>query len=178
MHSHSVEEPTPLHPVVPHTDIHRFTVRFLEHVQDVIVVALGIILFAVMVRTLQGMVQDVTTPELDFRTVISEVLFIFVMIELVRLLVIYLREHHVAVDVMVELGIVSTLREIVLRGIVELPWQQIAALAVLLLALGLLLRFGDLRQRVPGSGAELRHPAETNELQPAVQLFRRADGAE
>jgi hypothetical protein len=51
----------------------------------------------------------------------------------------------VAVDFMVELGIVATLREIVLRGVVELHWEQILALSALLLALGALLRFGDLR---------------------------------
>jgi uncharacterized membrane protein (DUF373 family) len=72
-----------------------------------------------------------------------------VMIELVRLLVVYLRDHHVAVDFMVELGIVSTLREVVLRGVVELEWQEIIALALFLVALGILLRFGDLRFRLP-----------------------------
>ena len=68
-----------------------------------------------------------------------------VMVEVVRLVIIYLGEHRVAVDFMVELGIVATLREVVLRGVTELPWQQVFALTVFLLALGALLRFGDLR---------------------------------
>jgi uncharacterized membrane protein (DUF373 family) len=150
MHSNGAGDPQPRFATTPHTDVHRLTRRALESVQDVIVVALGIVLFALMLRTLQGMLQDITAPSLDFRKVISEVLFMLVMVELVRLLVIYLREHHVAVDVMVELGIVSTLREIVLRGVVELVWQQVVALAIFLLALGVLLRFGDLRLRTPG----------------------------
>jgi hypothetical protein len=58
---------------------------------------------------------------------------------------IYLGEHRVAVDFMVELGIVATLREVVLRGVTELPWPQVAAVTGFLLALGALLRFGDLR---------------------------------
>jgi hypothetical protein len=45
----------------------------------------------------------------------------------------------------VELGIVATLREVVLRGVTELAWQQVAALTLFLLALGALLRFGNLR---------------------------------
>jgi uncharacterized membrane protein (DUF373 family) len=65
-----------------------------------------------------------------------------VMVEVVRLLVIYLQEHRVAVDFRVELGIVATLREIVLRGVVELSWAQIVAMSVFLLALGALLRWG------------------------------------
>ena len=176
MQNHRDEEPAPLHRVVPHTDVHRLTRRALESIQDVIVVALGIILFALMARTLWRLAQDVVAPELDFRTVISEVLFMLVMIELVRLLVIYLREHHVAVDVMVELGIVSTLREVVLRGVVELDWQEVVALAVFLLALGVLLRFGDLRIRVPVPASDRREQQST----PAAQLVpghaQRANG--
>jgi hypothetical protein len=45
----------------------------------------------------------------------------------------------------VELGIVATLREVVLKGVTELSWQQISAITAFLLALGALLRFGDLR---------------------------------
>jgi hypothetical protein len=56
------------------------------------------------------------------------------------------------VDFMVELGIVATLREIVLRGVIELGWAEVVALSVFLLSLGSLLRFGDLRT------AELREP--------------------
>jgi uncharacterized membrane protein (DUF373 family) len=59
--------------------------------------------------------------------------------------IIYIGEHRIAVDFMVELGILATLREIVLRGVTDLPWQQVSALTVFLLALGALLRFGDLR---------------------------------
>jgi len=77
--------------------------------------------------------------------VISEVLFMLVMIEVVRLLIVYLEEHRVAVDFMVELGIVATLREIVLRGVTELGWAQVVSLSAFLVALGALLRFGDLR---------------------------------
>lgn len=98
-----------------------------------------------MARTLFRLLNELFTPTLDFRVVIAEVLFMLVMVEVVRLLIIYLEEHRVAVDFMVELGIVATLREVVLRGVVELSWQQLAALSALLLALVALLRFGDLR---------------------------------
>ena len=106
---------------------------------------LGLVLFALMARILAGLIRQLMAPAIDFRTVIAEVLFVLVMVELVRLLMIYLQEHRVAVDFMVELGIVATLREIVLRGVVELRWEQIVALSVFLLALGVLPRFGDLR---------------------------------
>jgi uncharacterized membrane protein (DUF373 family) len=128
-----------------HTEIHRLSRRFLEPAQDLLMLGLGLVLFALMARILAGLIRQLMAPNIDFRTVIAEVLFVLVMVELVRLLMIYLQEHRVAVDFMVELGIVATLREIVLRGVVELRWEQIVALSVFLLALGVLLRFGDLR---------------------------------
>lgn len=135
----------PLRMPVPHTSIHQQSRRFLEPMQDILVLILVLVLFALMLRTLWTLLQELRGAYLDFRTVIAEVLFVLVMIELVRLLIVYLQEHRVAVDFMVELGIVSTLREIVLRGVVELHWEQILALSLLLLTLGALLRFADLR---------------------------------
>src|SRR2546427_3555807 len=130
---------------VAHTDVHRVARRFLEPMQDLLVLGIGLALFGLMVRTLLRLLRELLAPTLDFRVVIAEVLFILVMVEVVRLLIIYLQEHRVAVDFMVELGIVATLREIVLRGVTELSWQQVAALTIFLMALGALLRFGDLR---------------------------------
>ena len=136
-------------PHTPHTDVHRISNRFLEWTQDFLVLGLGLALFALMLRTLAGLFAEVVARTIDFRTVIAEVLFILVMVEIVRLLIVYLREHRVAVDFMLELGIVSTLREVVLRGVVELHWLQLVAIALFLLVLGALLRFGDLRGARP-----------------------------
>jgi uncharacterized membrane protein (DUF373 family) len=119
--------------------------RFLEPIQDILVLGIGLALFGLMVRTLARLVAELFAPVLDFRVVIGEVLFMLVMVEVVRLIIIYLEEHRIAVDFMVELGIVSTLREIVLRGVAELDWKQVAALTAFLLGLGALLRFGSLR---------------------------------
>jgi len=131
--------------LAPHTDVHRLSRRFLEPAQDLLVLGLGVALFGLMARTLAGLLAELLAPTIDFRALIAEVLFMLVMVELVRLLVIYLQEHRVAVDFMVELGIVATLREVVLRGAVDLPWEQIASLSFFLLALGALLKFTTVR---------------------------------
>ena len=128
--------------LAPHTAVHRLARRFLEPAQDLLVLGIALTLFGLMTRALVRLVGEIFAPHLDFRIVIAEVLFMLVMVEAVRLLVIYLEEHRVAVDFMVELGIVATLREIVLRGVVELSWSQIVAMSVFLLALGALLRWG------------------------------------
>ena len=131
--------------LTPHTAVHRLARRFLEPAQDLLVLGIALTLFGLMTRALVRLVGEIFAPHLDFRVVIAEVLFMLVMVEVVRLLVIYLEEHRVAVDFMVELGIVATLREIVLRGVVELSWSQIVAMSVFLLALGALLRWGFVR---------------------------------
>jgi len=137
---------------VPFTQVHQLLRRSLEHAQDVIVVGLAVVLFAVMVRNLIALGQQVLGPTLDVRQVLGQSLFMMMLIELLRLLVLYLRDHHVAVDVMVETSIVATLREVILRDVVALPPATIAAVALFVLTLGLLLRFGDLRARSPGPG--------------------------
>jgi uncharacterized membrane protein (DUF373 family) len=138
----------------PHTGVHRLARRFVEPAQDVIVLGIALALFALMARTLARLFRELFAPVLDFRVVIAEVLFMLVMVEVVRLLIVYLQEHRVAVDFMVELGIVATLREIVLRGVTELTWPHIVALSVFLLALGALLRFVDLH----GAEAPISEP--------------------
>jgi uncharacterized membrane protein (DUF373 family) len=134
---------------VPFTQVHRLLRRSLEHAQDVIVVGLAVILFGVMVRNLMTLGHYVLGPAISFRDILGETLFMMMMIELLRLLVLYLRDHHVAVDVMVETSIVATLREVILRDVVALQPGTIAAIALFLITLGLLLRFGDLRVRPP-----------------------------
>jgi uncharacterized membrane protein (DUF373 family) len=134
-----------------HTGVHQAARRFLEPIQDLLVLGIGLALFGLMVRTLGRLIGELFSATLDFRVVIAEVLFMLVMVEVVRLLIVYLQEHRVAVDFMVELGIVATLREVVLRGVTELDWKQVIALTVFLMALGALLRFGDLRAEVVAS---------------------------
>jgi uncharacterized membrane protein (DUF373 family) len=130
---------------IPYTHVHRLTRHFLEPAQDILVLAIGLALFGIMVHSLAWLFLQIFKPTLNFREVMAEVLFMLVMVEVVRLVISYLKEHRVAVDFMVELGIVATLREIVLRGVTDLAWQQVLALTMFVLALGALLRFGDLR---------------------------------
>jgi uncharacterized membrane protein (DUF373 family) len=142
---------------IPHTQVHRISRRLLEPAQDLLVLGIGLALFGLMVRILIGLFVGIVRGSVDFRNVIAQVLFMLVMVEVVRLVIIYLEEHRIAVDFMVELGIVATLREIVLRGVTELAWQEIIALTIFILALGTLLRFGDLRVHYPAE-----HPDPPN----------------
>lgn len=66
-------------------------------------------------------------------------MFILILIELFRLLIIYLKEQRISIGVSVEVSIVSVLREVIIRGALEIPWQQILAVCAFLIVLGGLL---------------------------------------
>uniref|UniRef100_UPI003431A645 phosphate-starvation-inducible PsiE family protein n=1 Tax=Okeania sp. SIO2F4 TaxID=2607790 RepID=UPI003431A645 len=112
--------------------------RLLEIVQDFIIICLCIGLFSFMVLELWEMVLSLIPP-LDFQSVTSDILFLLILVELFRLLIIYLQERRVSIGVAVEVSIVSVLREIIVRGVLETPWFQILVACVLLLVLGGLL---------------------------------------
>ncbi|CDN10935.1 FIG00873775: hypothetical protein [Richelia intracellularis] len=62
-----------------------------------------------------------------------------ILVELFRLLIDYLQEHRIYVGAAVEITIVSALREIILRGVLEIPREQIIGVSVFILVLGGLL---------------------------------------
>jgi uncharacterized membrane protein (DUF373 family) len=74
------------------------------------------------------------TPQL-----LSEIVYVLILTELYRLLIFYLREHRISVALTVEVALVSTLREVMLRGAHEFDWPRLAGLSLLLTVLGALL---------------------------------------
>lgn len=116
----------------------RWIIRLLETVQDFIIICLCIGLFSFMILQLREMVLSLLPP-LDFQLVTSDILFLLILVELFRLLIIYLQERRVSIGVAVEVSIVSVLREIIVRGVLETPWTQVLVACVFLLVLGALL---------------------------------------
>ncbi|MEC4818457.1 MAG: phosphate-starvation-inducible PsiE family protein [Scytonema sp. PMC 1069.18] len=110
-------------------------VRNMEAFQDLIVILLCFGLFAFMLIQLWGIFTALMQP-LDYQQVTAKILFILILVELFRLLMVYLQEHSIAVGVAVEVTIVSLLREVVVHGILEISWIQTASICGLLLVLG------------------------------------------
>lgn len=113
-------------------------VRVLETVQDLIVITLCIGLFSFMAIQLRAMFLSLLPP-LDFQDVTADILFLLILVELFRLLIIYLQEKRVSIGVAVEVSIVSVLREVIVRGVLEAPSGQILAACAFLLVLSILL---------------------------------------
>jgi uncharacterized membrane protein (DUF373 family) len=113
-------------------------VQCLETVQDLIIISLCIGLFSVMTIQLRAMFYSLLPP-LDFKAVTSDILFLLILVELFRLLIIYLQEQRVSIGVAVEVSIVSVLREVIVRGVLEAHWSQILSACAFLLVMGALL---------------------------------------
>ena len=129
----SVSPPTSTQP----TWINR-VVHALEIVQDLIIISLCIGLFCVMVLQLRSMFLSLLPP-LDFQEVTADILFLLILVELFRLLIIYLQAQRVSIGVAVEVAIVSVLREVIVKGVLEVPWNQVLSACAFLLVLGALL---------------------------------------
>ena len=113
-------------------------VRYLETFQNLIVICLCIGLFCMMAIQLGEIFLSLVRP-LAFPEVTSNILFLLILVELFRLLIIYLQEQRISVGVAVEVSIVSVLREVMIRGVLEIPWIQILATCAFLIVLGVLL---------------------------------------
>lgn len=113
-------------------------VRALETIQDLIVISLCLALFSVMVVQLRAMFFSLLPP-LNFKAVTSDILFLLILVELFRLLIIYLQEQRVSIGVAVEVSIVSVLREVIVRGVLETHWSQTLSTCAFLLVMGVLL---------------------------------------
>lgn len=124
---------------------HRHAVRsVLDSIQDVIVLGLCVALFVAMVIKLVHLGRSLTSGT-DFSPVVADIMFILVLMELFRLLLIYLEEHRVSVSTMVEVGIVAALYEVLLRGALAVHWLQMLVLCAFILTLGLVLRYAGVR---------------------------------
>ena len=113
-------------------------IQILEFIQDLIIISLCIGLFSFMAIQLREMFISLLPP-LNFTQVTADILFLLILVELFRLLIIYLQERRVSIGVAVEVSIVSVLREIIVKGILETPWSQILATCSFLLVLAVLL---------------------------------------
>lgn len=113
-------------------------VRNMEAFQDLLVIVLCLALFAVMVIQLWGIFIAITQL-INYKQITAKLLFVLILVELFRLLMVYLQEHSISVGVAVEVAIVSVLREVVVHGVLDISGVQTASICGLLFILGALL---------------------------------------
>ena len=118
--------------------------KYLELTQDAIVFCLCALLLATMGIKLYHLTR-LLIEGTDFSLVVGDILFILVLVELFRLLLIYLEEHRVSVATMVEVGIVATLREVILIGALHIEWEKLLVVCAFIITLVVVLRHAGIR---------------------------------
>ncbi|MEM6402705.1 MAG: phosphate-starvation-inducible PsiE family protein [Cyanobacteria bacterium P01_D01_bin.116] len=113
-------------------------VRNLERFQNFIVISLCIGLFCVMLIRLGEMFFSLLKP-LNFQAITSDILSILILVELFRLLIVYLQEQRISIGSAVEVSLVSALREVLLEGVVAIPLDKLLGISAFLIVLGGLL---------------------------------------
>ncbi len=107
----------------------------LQNMQNIIVVGLCLLIFWIMlVQIYQTSLE--TLGQKNFRDIAGHLIYIFVLVELFRLLIYYLEEQRIHLSTIVEVTIVSVLREVIMEGILTVSWEKVVALCGLLLTLG------------------------------------------
>ncbi|AFY40860.1 phosphate-starvation-inducible PsiE family protein [Nostoc sp. PCC 7107] len=146
-------------------------VNNLERFQDFIIVSLCVGLFCVMLIRLGDMFFSFLHP-LDVREITSDILFILILVELFRLLIDYLQTQQISVGAAVEITIVSALREVILRGVLEIQQNQLFGISTFLLVLAVIFIALPLVSRFFGNGTIHNHEtlSETTEILSDITL--------
>ncbi|MDI6854138.1 MAG: phosphate-starvation-inducible PsiE family protein [Deltaproteobacteria bacterium] len=110
----------------------------LQNLQNIIVVAVCLLMFWIMlVQIYQTSLETLETK--NFRAIAGHLIYIFVLIELFRLMIYYLEEQRILLGSIIEVTVVSILREIILEGVLNVSLDRLLGVCGLILTLTLTL---------------------------------------
>ena len=115
---------------IPDTQVHSICARCtLENLQDGIAFLLMVLLLVLSVEALWRLARTALIQAAPTNQDLSEIMFVLILMEVYRLMIFYLREHRISVALTVEVVLVSTLREVMLKGAHEFESLRLLALA-------------------------------------------------
>lgn len=125
--------------LVPHTQIHSLVRRTLETLQDVIVSLVLLLLLILSLRSIWRLGRMTLLEEASTSQLLSEIVLVLILAELYRLLIFYLSDHRISVALTIEVALVSTLRELMVKGAYDFEGLRLLGISLLLVVLGGLL---------------------------------------
>jgi uncharacterized membrane protein (DUF373 family) len=125
-------------PEAEHTDVHDKGSRLIELLQDVVVLLLTVTLLGLALVFLWRVWQEIVGAG-DLQQAISNIIFVFITVELYRLSVHYLRYHSVDLNTLVEVGVAAIIQKVILVGVDSFTMQQLIGISLVLATLGAIL---------------------------------------
>ncbi|NPA47308.1 MAG: hypothetical protein GXO14_01520 [Thermococci archaeon] len=118
------------------TPFSRVMLRWLNVIFDLVVIALGTFTMAYVVYMLWELILS-SVRSFDVEAVLHQVVLIVIFLEIFEMLMIYIREHHVSMRNIVELGVLAMIRKLIVStDYNQMEWQKLVAIAVLIFVMG------------------------------------------
>ena len=110
----------------------------IELLQDLVVLLLTVTLLGLALVFLWRVWQEIVGAG-DLQQAISNIIFVFITVELYRLSVHYLRYHSVDLNTLVEVGVAAIIQKVILVGVDSFTMQQLIGISLVLATLGAIL---------------------------------------
>ncbi len=116
--------------------IERTMMKWLSVIFDMVVITLATITMAYVVVMLVWLVREgIHNPNLE--DLLHQVVLIIIFLEIFELLMMYVKEHHVSMRNVVELGVLAMVRKIIITpDYSKLGWQTLIGMAALMFTMG------------------------------------------
>jgi len=99
----------------PHK-VHQKLGDLLEFLEDVIVLILLILLFLLSIYALYDIYLGLTEEKVKVYDLIPKFIYLFILIELFRLTIVYLKERRIDTSLIVKTTLIAVLREIIIKA--------------------------------------------------------------
>jgi len=109
-----------------------------EFVGDLFIVFLIILLFYLGFLALVDIGHDLIAGKTPFEELLAKFIYIFILTELFRLMIIYLRERRVDIPTVIKTTLIAILREVIIKA-PHYKFLDFIGISLLLLSLGVLL---------------------------------------
>ncbi len=109
----------------------------LEFLEDIIIFVLTILLFILSIFALYDIAVSLFKENIKFYDLIPKFLYIFILTELFRLMIVYLKERRIDTSLIVKTTLIAILREVIIKA-PHFGLNEYVGVSVLLAVLGLM----------------------------------------
>ena len=116
--------------------IENLLVKWLSVLFDIVVIGLATITMGYVVYLMFNLVTE-TAHSFNIEEVLHQIVLVIIFLEIFELLTMYVKEHHVSMRNVVELGVLAMVRKIIITlDYNQLGWQTLIGMAALIFVMG------------------------------------------
>ncbi|WP_297548917.1 phosphate-starvation-inducible PsiE family protein [Thermococcus sp.] len=116
--------------------IETLLLKWLSVLFDIVVIGLATITMGYVVYLMANLITE-TMHSFDIENVLHQIVLVIIFLEIFELLTMYVKEHHVSMRNVVELGVLAMVRKIIITlDYNQLGWQTLIGMATLIFVMG------------------------------------------